>query len=163
MHWWHSPCSTKSSYSDDGLSGGRQTLGHLDENGVDQSCLSSNVSEQPTSFRTTIPSGNSALPEPQPLPLSQFQFFLRNNYVEILFAGSKREEEPEVIIMFPVVLSPTTLSRKRLLTTETKQIKAVLDSVHLPFFCSTTFPLQIRPGSGSSTLLESGKVLPLKV
>ncbi|KAM1237586.1 hypothetical protein ACFX2G_039308 [Malus domestica] len=29
-------------------------------------------------------------------------------------------------------------------------------SSELPFFCSTRFPLQIRAGSGSSNLLESG-------
>ncbi|KAI3437387.1 Ribosomal_TL5_C domain-containing protein [Psidium guajava] len=54
-------------------------------------------------------------------------------------------------------------SRKYLLTTERKQIKSILNSVRLPFFCSTTFGLQIRAGSGSSTLLESGKVLPIKI
>ncbi|XP_030472250.1 uncharacterized protein LOC115690134 [Syzygium oleosum] len=54
-------------------------------------------------------------------------------------------------------------SRKYLLTTERRQIKSILSSVRLPFFCSTTFGLQIRAGSGSSTLLESGKVLPVKV
>lgn len=53
-------------------------------------------------------------------------------------------------------------SRKYLLTTEKKQIQAILKSVQLPFLCSTTFPLQIRAGSGSSTLLESGNVLPIK-
>ncbi|CAL5372994.1 unnamed protein product [Camellia sinensis] len=54
-------------------------------------------------------------------------------------------------------------SRKQLVTTERKQIQAILNSVQLPFFCSTTFPLQIRAGSGSSTLLESGTVLPIKI
>ncbi|KAL5752882.1 hypothetical protein ACOSP7_023070 [Xanthoceras sorbifolium] len=54
-------------------------------------------------------------------------------------------------------------SRKQLLTTERKQIQAILKSVELPFFYSTTFPLQIRAGSGSSVLLDSGKVLPVKV
>ncbi|THG10557.1 hypothetical protein TEA_005642 [Camellia sinensis var. sinensis] len=49
-------------------------------------------------------------------------------------------------------------SRKQLVTTERKQIQAILNSVQLPFFCSTTFPLQIRAGSGSSTLLESGTI-----
>ncbi|KAA8531738.1 hypothetical protein F0562_006545 [Nyssa sinensis] len=56
-----------------------------------------------------------------------------------------------------------SVSRKYLLTTEKKQIQAILDTVQLPFFCSTTFPLQIRAGSGSSTLLESGTVLPIKI
>ena len=54
-------------------------------------------------------------------------------------------------------------SRKHLLTTEKKQIKSILKSVELPFFCSTRFALQIRAGSGSSHLLESGRVLPIKV
>ena len=53
-------------------------------------------------------------------------------------------------------------SRKQLLTTERKQIQTILKSVQLPFFCSTMFQLQIRAGSGSSVLLESGKVLPIK-
>ena len=56
-----------------------------------------------------------------------------------------------------------SMSRKHLVTTERKQIQAILKSVQLPFFCSTTFPLQIRAGSGSSHLLESGTVLPIKV
>lgn len=61
------------------------------------------------------------------------------------------------------VSASSSVSRKRLLTTEKKQIKAILKSVQLPFFYSTTFPLQIRAGSGSSTLIESGRVLPIKV
>ena len=55
------------------------------------------------------------------------------------------------------------LSRKYLITTEKDQIQSVIDTVQLPFFCSTTFSLQIRAGSGSSTVLESGNVLPIKV
>ncbi|XP_039000008.1 50S ribosomal protein L25-like [Hibiscus syriacus] len=54
-------------------------------------------------------------------------------------------------------------SRKQLLTTEGKQIRSIIKSVELPFFCSTTFQLQIRAGSGSSVLLESGRVLPIKI
>ncbi|XWS33653.1 hypothetical protein CRYUN_Cryun22dG0100900 [Craigia yunnanensis] len=54
-------------------------------------------------------------------------------------------------------------SRKQLLTTERKQIQTILKSVQLPFFCSTAFQLQIRVGSGSSILLESGRVLPIKI
>ena len=54
-------------------------------------------------------------------------------------------------------------SRKHLLTTERKQIHSILKSVELPFFCSTRFKLQIRAGSGSSVLLESGSILPIKV
>lgn len=58
---------------------------------------------------------------------------------------------------------PRPVSRKHLLTTEKRQIQSILNSIELPYFCSTTFPLQIRAGSGSSTLLESGNVLPIKV
>ncbi|KAF5752919.1 Ribosomal protein L25/Gln-tRNA synthetase anti-codon-binding domain [Tripterygium wilfordii] len=58
--------------------------------------------------------------------------------------------------------SSRSLSRKQLLTSERKQIQCILKSVDLPFFCSTTFPLQIRAGSGSSVLLEPGNVLPVK-
>ncbi|XP_019195370.1 PREDICTED: uncharacterized protein LOC109189090 [Ipomoea nil] len=61
------------------------------------------------------------------------------------------------------IAATASVSRKRLLTTERKQIKTILKSVDSPFFCSTTFPFQIRAGSGSSTLLESGKVLPIKI
>ncbi|KAG6571398.1 uncharacterized protein LOC111434985 [Cucurbita moschata] len=54
-------------------------------------------------------------------------------------------------------------SRKHLLTAERKQIHSILKSVELPFFCSTRLQLQIRAGSGSSVLLESGSILPIKV
>ena len=54
-------------------------------------------------------------------------------------------------------------SKKHLLTTEKKQIKSILKSVELPFFRFTRFALQIRAGSGSSHLLESGRVLPIKI
>ncbi|KAL6273764.1 hypothetical protein ACE6H2_024456 [Prunus campanulata] len=70
-------------------------------------------------------------------------------------------------VVFSQELNPSTttvrsVSKKHLLTTERKQIQAILKSVELPFFCSTRFPLQIRAGSGSSDLLESGNVLPIK-
>ncbi|XAR73956.1 hypothetical protein NMG60_11008098 [Bertholletia excelsa] len=55
------------------------------------------------------------------------------------------------------------VARKHLLTTERKQIQSIVKSVELPYFCSTTFRLQIRAGSGSSVLLESGTVLPIKI
>ncbi|KAF5738201.1 Ribosomal protein L25/Gln-tRNA synthetase anti-codon-binding domain [Tripterygium wilfordii] len=71
----------------------------------------------------------------------------------VVFAQSLLEKNP----------SSRSLSRKQLLTTERKQIQSILKSVELPFFCSTTFPLQIRAGSGSSVLLESGNVLPVKI
>ncbi|QCD81664.1 uncharacterized protein LOC114175195 [Vigna unguiculata] len=54
-------------------------------------------------------------------------------------------------------------SKKYLLTVEKKQIKAILNSVDAPTFCSTRFQLQIRAGSGSSHLVESGTVLPIKI
>ncbi|KAK4416232.1 hypothetical protein Salat_2448700 [Sesamum alatum] len=60
------------------------------------------------------------------------------------------------------VVASSSVSRKLLLTTEQKQIQAILKNIELPFFCSTTFPLQIRAGSGSSTILETRKVLPIK-
>ncbi|XP_059457885.1 uncharacterized protein LOC132187555 [Corylus avellana] len=63
----------------------------------------------------------------------------------------------------PQTSSAQTLSRKRLVTTERKQIHSILKSVELPFFYSTTFALQIRAGSGSSHLIESGPVLPIKI
>ncbi|KAF8085480.1 hypothetical protein N665_0666s0027 [Sinapis alba] len=59
--------------------------------------------------------------------------------------------------------SKRDVSRKQLLTADRKQIKSIVDSVGLPFFCSTTFKLQIRAGQGSSSLVESGRVLPLKI
>jgi large subunit ribosomal protein L25 len=62
----------------------------------------------------------------------------------------------------PPTSSSRTLSRKNLVTTERKQIHSILKSVELPFFYSTTFALQIRAGSGSSHLVESGLVLPIK-
>ncbi|RAL47171.1 hypothetical protein DM860_016986 [Cuscuta australis] len=61
------------------------------------------------------------------------------------------------------IATTAAVSRKRLLTTERKQIKTIIDSIELPFFFSTTFLLQIRAGSGSSCLLESGRVLPIKI
>ncbi|KAL2240315.1 UNVERIFIED_CONTAM: 50S ribosomal protein L25 [Sesamum indicum] len=56
------------------------------------------------------------------------------------------------------VVASSLVSRKLLLTTERKQIQAILKNIQLPFFCSTTFPLQIRAGSGSSTILETRKI-----
>lgn len=67
---------------------------------------------------------------------------------------------PAVLEKNPSNRSP---SRKQLLTTEGKQIRSIIKSVELPFFCSTTFQLQIRAGSGSSVLLDSGRVLPVKI
>ncbi|XP_078437494.1 ribosomal protein L25/Gln-tRNA synthetase, anti-codon-binding domain-containing protein [Wolffia australiana] len=52
-------------------------------------------------------------------------------------------------------------SRKLLITANKKQIITLLKRV--PFFCSTTFQLQVRAGPGSSVLLQSGTVLPIKV
>lgn len=55
------------------------------------------------------------------------------------------------------------VSKKHLITTERRQIQSILNSIDVPYFCSTIFPLQIRAGSGSEILLESGNVLPVKV
>ncbi|KAM1063056.1 hypothetical protein EV1_027040 [Malus domestica] len=71
-------------------------------------------------------------------------------------------------VVFSQQLNPSSaaarpVARKHLLTTERKQIQAILKSVELPFFCSTRFPLQIRAGSGSSDLIESGNVIPIKI
>lgn len=55
------------------------------------------------------------------------------------------------------------VSRKQLLTTERKQIHSLLKAVTHESFCCTAFQLQIRAGAGSSCLLESGWVLPIKV
>ncbi|XXG68934.1 hypothetical protein AAC387_Pa06g1916 [Persea americana] len=55
------------------------------------------------------------------------------------------------------------ISKKHLLTTDRKQINSILKTVQQPFFCSTTFNLQIRAGPSSSLLLDSGTVLPIKV
>lgn len=52
--------------------------------------------------------------------------------------------------------------RKSLVTTEKNEILKIMKSVELPFFCSTRFEIQIRPGPGSKVLLGSGKVLPIK-
>lgn len=57
----------------------------------------------------------------------------------------------------------TDVSRKQLLSTERKQIQSILKSVGPEFFRSTTFKLQIRAGLGSSMLIESGNVLPVKL
>ncbi|KAL8528645.1 hypothetical protein ACS0TY_006186 [Phlomoides rotata] len=61
------------------------------------------------------------------------------------------------------IAATSSVSQKLLLTTERKQIKAILKNIKLPSFCSTKFPLQIRAGSGSSTILQNGKVLPIKI
>lgn len=66
-----------------------------------------------------------------------------------------------------VVFSPSSAdaatSEKQLLTTERKQIQSILKTVGPEFFCSTTFKLQVRAGSGSSVLLQSRIVLPIKM
>ncbi|XP_068655277.1 uncharacterized protein [Aristolochia californica] len=55
------------------------------------------------------------------------------------------------------------VSRKQLLSTDKKQIKSLLWIVKPELFCSTPFELQIRAGSGSSCILQSGRVLPVKL
>ncbi|EXC24868.1 hypothetical protein L484_013235 [Morus notabilis] len=70
----------------------------------------------------------------------------------VVFSQSLLEKNP----------SHRSAAKKHLLTTERKQINSIVKDVKLPFFCSTRFPLHIRAGSGSSVLLESGTVLPIK-
>lgn len=64
-----------------------------------------------------------------------------------------------------VVLTPgeggAPATRKQLLTTERKQIRTILRK--FPFVCTTTFKLQVRAGPGSTVVLHSGTVLPIKV
>jgi large subunit ribosomal protein L25 len=55
------------------------------------------------------------------------------------------------------------ISRKHLITTEKKQIQSILESIKPEFFCSTKFKLQIRAGSGSSVVLQSADVMPIKI
>ncbi|KAK1359986.1 Ribosomal protein L25/Gln-tRNA synthetase, anti-codon-binding domain-containing protein [Heracleum sosnowskyi] len=56
-----------------------------------------------------------------------------------------------------------TLSRRHVITADMDHIRSLFKLVPLPFFCSTIFNLRILAGSGSSTVLESGNVLPIKV
>lgn len=56
-----------------------------------------------------------------------------------------------------------TLSRRHVITADKNHIQSVIKLVPLPFFCSTIFNLRILAGSGSSRVLESGNVLPIKV
>lgn len=56
-----------------------------------------------------------------------------------------------------------TDSRKLLLTTDAKQVMSLLEKIDPSFFCTTPLSLQVRAGPGSSVVLQSGTVLPLKV
>ncbi|KAH6761764.1 Ribosomal protein L25/Gln-tRNA synthetase [Perilla frutescens var. hirtella] len=78
----------------------------------------------------------------------------------VVFSQSYVQKNPSDPTSF---VASASVSQKLLLTAERKQIKAILKDIELPFFCSTSFPLQIRAGSGSSTILQSGKVLPIKI
>ncbi|KAL1369611.1 hypothetical protein HN51_000005 [Arachis hypogaea] len=74
----------------------------------------------------------------------------------VVFFQNLLEKDPTI--------RPSFSSKKHLVTVERKQIKTILKSPDDAFsFCSTRFPLQIRAGSGSSHLLESGTVLPIKI
>ncbi|KAL9241553.1 hypothetical protein vseg_015655 [Gypsophila vaccaria] len=59
--------------------------------------------------------------------------------------------------------SSSEVSRKLMLTAESKQIHSLLKDVGPEFFCSTRFMLRVRAGSGSSVVLNSGNVLPIKL
>ena len=110
-------------------------------------------------------------------PLSSFSL-LRKHYHTIqaipreitgrrVAAIDRKQGRIPAVVFFQDLLEKSpearSTSRKQLLTVEKRQIKAVLNSIEAPFFCSTRFPLQIRAGSGSTHLLESGTVLPIKV
>uniref|UniRef100_A0A6N2L5D9 Large ribosomal subunit protein bL25 beta domain-containing protein n=1 Tax=Salix viminalis TaxID=40686 RepID=A0A6N2L5D9_SALVM len=119
------------------------------------------------SLRTAIQSPQQPLSPPQPFH-SQSSRYHTIQAIPREVVGSRvsaREREqgriPAVVFSQSLLdINPSNRynSRKRLLTTEKKQIQAILKSVEIPFFCSTTFPLQIRAGSGSSALLESGTI-----
>ncbi|KAL8099213.1 hypothetical protein AgCh_031762 [Apium graveolens] len=56
-----------------------------------------------------------------------------------------------------------TLSRRHVITSDKDHIQSLFNLVPIPFFCSTIFNLRIFAGSGSSAVIESGNVLPIKV
>ncbi|KAL6220443.1 hypothetical protein ACLB2K_008199 [Fragaria x ananassa] len=117
----------------------------------------------------------SLLSSPHPSLQSQSSLYHTIQAIPREFTGNRISAKDRAQGRIPAVVfaqpppehspKPTgrSIARKHLLTTERKQIQAILNSVELPYFCSTTFPLQIRAGSGSSVLLESGKVLPVKI
>lgn len=122
------------------------------------------------SLRTAIQSPQQPLSPPQPFQSSRYHTIQAIPREVVGSRVSAREREqgriPAVVFSQSLLdINPSNryTSRKRLLTTEKKQIQAILKAVELPFFCSTTFPLQIRAGTGSSVLLESGTVLPIKI
>ncbi|KAL6224772.1 hypothetical protein ACLB2K_003627 [Fragaria x ananassa] len=112
----------------------------------------------------------SLLSSPHPSLQSQSSLYHTIQAIPREFTGNRISAKDRAQGRIPAVVfaqpppehspKPTgrSIARKHLLTTERKQIQAILNSVELPYFCSTTFPLQIRAGSGSSVLLESGKI-----
>lgn len=120
---------------------------------------------------------SSALPRSQPL-ISPSQTMSRASLYHTIqaipreYTGNRVSARDRAQGRIPAVVfsqrllekdaSARSIPKKHLLTTEIKQIQSIVKSVQLPFLCSTTFPLQIRAGSGSSVLLESGNVLPIK-
>ncbi|XP_037495028.1 50S ribosomal protein L25 isoform X2 [Jatropha curcas] len=124
------------------------------------------------SLRTVVQS-------PSPLPLRLQSLYSQSSLYHTIqaipreFTGSRVSARDRLQGRIPAVVlsqglldknpSSRSISRKQLLTTERKQIHSILKSVELPFFCSTTFRLQIRAGSGSSEVLDSGTILPIKI
>ncbi|KAL6222550.1 hypothetical protein ACLB2K_005942 [Fragaria x ananassa] len=114
----------------------------------------------------------SLLSSPHPSLQSQSSLYHTIQAIPREFTGNRISAKDRAQGRIPAVVfaqplpehspKPTgrSVARKHLLTTERKQIQAILK---IPHFRSTTFPLQIRAGSGSSVLLESGKVLPIKI
>ncbi|KAK7267042.1 hypothetical protein RIF29_19706 [Crotalaria pallida] len=99
-------------------------------------------------------------------PYHMIQAIPRECSVSRIAARDKMQGRIPAVVFFQNLLekdpSARSTSNKHLLTIEKKQMKAILDSVDVPFLCSTWFPLQIRAGSGSSHLLESETELPIK-
>ncbi|WJX67889.1 hypothetical protein P8452_52316 [Trifolium repens] len=90
--------------------------------------------------------------------LTELTITNRRSLLRIEAQGASAKDEINVACFHPF-----PGGGKHVLSVEKKQIKAVLNSIEAPFFCSTRFPIQIRAGSGSTHLLESGTVLPIKI
>lgn len=70
---------------------------------------------------------------------------------------------PSVVLTSDYAVLPASSSstRKQLLTTDSKQIQSLVKND--PYVCSTVYNLEILAGNGSSVVLHSGPVLPIKV
>ncbi|OIW21542.1 hypothetical protein TanjilG_06169 [Lupinus angustifolius] len=124
-----------------------------------------------TSHLRTAASNHHNLPSPlstfRTAPYHTIQAIPRDFTGSRVSARDRLQGRIPAVVFFQNLLEKDPASRsaskKHLLTVEKKQIKAILDSPEAPFFCTTRFPLQIRAGSGSKHLLESGNVFPIKI